>query len=248
MSKHTCSIDDCENPRHARGWCSKHYGAWRHYGDPLFVRARLRGVPCTIEGCEKLTVGRGWCAMHWARWKKHGDPLFTTPPPHVPVACRIAGCPDPKRSRLSDLCEVHYYRLRRTGSAELLPRATETRRCRVCGTEFEAWAAGPGAYCSHVCKGRFDAGHYSRRVRADKDRDRIVTQQIGDRDGWRCHLCAKPVNPKLKHPHPMSATIDHLIPLARGGTHRLNNVKLAHSVCNKRKGTRACNEQLLLIG
>lgn len=30
-----CSIEGCENPFKARGWCSKHYKAWKKHGDPL---------------------------------------------------------------------------------------------------------------------------------------------------------------------------------------------------------------------
>jgi hypothetical protein len=30
----TCSIDDCDTKRYAKGWCSKHYQRWRSHGDP----------------------------------------------------------------------------------------------------------------------------------------------------------------------------------------------------------------------
>ena len=31
----TCSIDGCEKPRKARGWCSAHWSRWHRHGDPL---------------------------------------------------------------------------------------------------------------------------------------------------------------------------------------------------------------------
>lgn len=31
------------------------------------------------------------------------------------------------------------------------------------------------------------------------------------------------------------ATIDHIIPLSKGGTHTYNNVQLAHYICNSKK-------------
>lgn len=31
----TCSIDGCDSPPRARGWCNKHYYRWRRLGDPL---------------------------------------------------------------------------------------------------------------------------------------------------------------------------------------------------------------------
>ena len=35
MAESICSIDGCESPHTARGWCSRHWQRWRKYGDPL---------------------------------------------------------------------------------------------------------------------------------------------------------------------------------------------------------------------
>lgn len=45
----------------------------------------------------------------------------------------------------------------------------------------------------------------------------------------KCHICKKPFT-KAK-----PATIDHIIPIALGGTHNLGNIALAHGGCNSRK-------------
>lgn len=37
MPNATCSIDGCERPRRARGWCQRHYDLWRRNGDPLMA-------------------------------------------------------------------------------------------------------------------------------------------------------------------------------------------------------------------
>jgi hypothetical protein len=62
-------------------------------------------------------------------------------------------------------------------------------------------------------------------------------RQLGERDGWRCHLCRRKVNQKLRGPHPMSASRDHLIPVADGGSNDDWNLALAHWICNVRRGT-----------
>lgn len=51
-----------------------------------------------------------------------------------------------------------------------------------------------------------------------------------------CGICGKPVDFSLKYPHPLSACIDHIIPLAKGGhPSDLNNLQLTHWCCNRQK-------------
>jgi 5-methylcytosine-specific restriction endonuclease McrA len=51
-----------------------------------------------------------------------------------------------------------------------------------------------------------------------------------------CALCGDPINRDLKWPDQMSKSVDHIIPLARGGLHELSNLQWAHVGCNRRKG------------
>ena len=45
MTFPTCSIDGCDNPHTARGWCSLHYARWHRTGDPEHLDPRLhRGI------------------------------------------------------------------------------------------------------------------------------------------------------------------------------------------------------------
>ena len=51
-----------------------------------------------------------------------------------------------------------------------------------------------------------------------------------------CALCGKPVDFSLKYPHPLSATIDHIIPVSKGGHPTdISNLQLAHRCCNRAK-------------
>ena len=82
MSKRTCSIDTCEDPVVGRGWCSRHYQAWRKYGDPLaggHKTGRRRGV-CSIKDCDEVRAGLGWCQAHYTMWRRHGDPEWKPEP------------------------------------------------------------------------------------------------------------------------------------------------------------------------
>jgi len=57
----------------------------------------------------------------------------------------------------------------------------------------------------------------------------LATQSI-------CGICGRPVDKSLKYPDPMSATVDHIIPISRNGDpSALENLQLAHRCCNRAK-------------
>lgn len=68
------------------------------------------------------------------------------------------------------------------------------------------------------------------RAAFDKNKKRIyATQSV-------CALCGRPVDFSLKFPDPMSPTIDHIIPIAKGGhPSDIENLQLAHLACNRKK-------------
>jgi 5-methylcytosine-specific restriction endonuclease McrA len=69
----------------------------------------------------------------------------------------------------------------------------------------------------------------------DQD-ERFAPKDVYERDEWTCGLCRLPVDPGLAWPHPMSASVDHILPLSQGGSHTLANVQCAHLSCNCAKG------------
>lgn len=77
--------------------------------------------------------------------------------------------------------------------------------------------------------------------------ERFNSIEIYERDRWICQLCKKRVNKRLSYPHPYSASLDHIIPLSKGGNHTRANVHLAHLTCNKKAFTGGI-KQLLLFG
>ena len=75
------------------------------------------------------------------------------------------------------------------------------------------------------------------RMEYERNKKRILaTQEI-------CALCGKPVDKTIKYPDPMSATIDHIIPVSKGGhPSDIENLQLAHFKCNRAKSDRLLNE------
>lgn len=62
--------------------------------------------------------------------------------------------------------------------------------------------------------------------------------EIFERDNWICGWCRKNVDASLHYQHPLAATMDHVVPLSRGGRHVRENVQLTHRKCNDEKGAR----------
>lgn len=68
------------------------------------------------------------------------------------------------------------------------------------------------------------------RAQFDKNRKKIYATQTV------CGICGKPVDFSLKFPDPMSPTVDHIIPVAKGGhPSDIDNLQLAHFYCNRAK-------------
>ena len=79
---------------------------------------------------------------------------------------------------------------------------------------------------------------HQRRVRLQGGRfERFDYVEIFERDNWICGICTKPIDNKLKWPNPMSVSLDHIVPVSRGGGHVKENVQSAHLSCNISKGS-----------
>jgi 5-methylcytosine-specific restriction endonuclease McrA len=107
--------------------------------------------------------------------------------------------------------------------------------CRRCGARFTCRVTNDiPAYCSIQCN-RLDGKD---RRRAMERGVRITPARrwaVYERDGWICQLCMRPINRVVRSPHPMSASIDHIVPLFHGGAHSEENWQCAHFICNSRK-------------
>jgi len=66
----------------------------------------------------------------------------------------------------------------------------------------------------------------------------VIRDDIAERDEYRCGLCGEPVDMGVAYPDTQSPSLDHILPLSRGGAHVPENVQLAHLGCNVAKGAR----------
>ena len=86
-----------------------------------------------------------------------------------------------------------------------------------------------------------DRSREIKRERNARRRARILGSPMGDIDLSTlplvdCYLCGLPINHDLRWPDPLSRSIDHVIPLSRGGAHAQFNLAWTHLRCNLSKG------------
>ena len=201
---------------------------------------------CSVVGCEAAVRSRGLCGKHYRQAWRSGDlegaprkraewrtdtvrvrqcrhcGEDTEPSRHAVTQCarcrrdsqgRDCAEPDCDRPvRARDLCSMHYKRLMRaTGAWE--PEPWDDRR-----------------------RNNY---HKRRALKAGSTAGPAFTNaDVYERDGWVCGLCSESVSPDVAYPDPLSASLDHVVPLSLGGAHSLENVQLAHLSCNVRKGAR----------
>ena len=132
---------------------------------------------------------------------------------------------------------------RRTRVSTATPTTTT---CRNCGGAYTTRTRRNGGTCL-ACQKRL-ARQRRRATKTAAFVEPVYRQRIYERDRWRCRLCGKPVKRTAVVPHPMAPTLDHIIPLAAGGTHEPSNVQCAHFICNSIKSAGGGGEQLLLLG
>lgn len=133
--------------------------------------------------------------------------------------------------------------------------------CIKCHESFECTVRGPRRKVCDGCRKQAEREQRrrSRRSYGSNHRKRaraygvpyepIKRADIFNRDGWRCYLCGKKVHMfSGDYSDPLLATLDHIVPMSRGGGHTRDNVRCACAWCNSVKSDGGGGEQLLLIG
>ena len=151
---------------------------------------------------------------------------------------------------------LSYYQLKKERKLD------EVYICKECGKEYTprqymksqglVLYSNPG-YCSHECSRKAQnrlkkfapsgkTGHYYKRARkyGCEYVPGITLKKLIKRDGLRCAICGEMCDPSdhswSEYSGPMYPSMDHKIPMAKGGGHTWNNVQVAHIICNSRKG------------
>lgn len=219
--------------------CNKHYLRFRKHGDPTY-RFKPEGKQvCTVTECGRFVVSNGLCSTHYMRLIRRGS---TADPVRMQKFCEVEGCG--RKHYGKGLCQRHYQR-ERSGLPQRLPGdlIDGTKLCTRClevypidafGTSMRL-ASGKNIYCSSCLS---DLSHIRRANKRANEYEPVSRDVVLERDAWTCHLCSTAIPKDAKWPEPLSASMDHVMPLALGGAHTYENIKSAHLTCNISKGAR----------
>jgi predicted nucleic acid-binding Zn ribbon protein len=110
--------------------------------------------------------------------------------------------------------------------------------CVVCGNSFDTYNPAQKT-CSKECGKRLKHAHKHKRIPKKQLVDKDITlEALYKRDSGVCYLCGKLCDWNDKDGNVVGSnypSIDHMIPISRGGLHAWTNVKLAHFECNWKK-------------
>ncbi|MGP3750907.1 HNH endonuclease [Streptomyces sp. IBSNAI001] len=136
----------------------------------------------------------------------------------------------------SDLCQHRAYNERRKADGRLAAYRLKTRDKHR--AYLRAYWAKHGSVRELYPEATKAADQRRRARKAGAESEIIRPGDVFVRDAWVCALCAGPVDAAATWPSPDSASVDHVVPLSRGGSHTMENVTTAHLRCNLSKGNR----------
>lgn len=71
-----CSIDGCDKPHYARGWCSMHHWRWRHHGDPTkTIRIQRKGF-VLVGGDDECWLWHGHTVKGYGSLRVNGRHVY----------------------------------------------------------------------------------------------------------------------------------------------------------------------------
>lgn len=244
-----CGLTLSPSPR-PRRFCSTYCGTSAWYaaqGEPLAT-----SQPCRCVMCDAPTFGgksqRGPRSEYCSAECKNAARTARARASVAVSTC--AGCPKAARPK-SKFCSVdcrlaHQVRQRPARACEwepcgslFVPLGRHGSSSRFCCKSHKSkfikrlqWPDGPDGLRNHRKmtnrRGRMLATEY----------EVIDPRAVFERDDWRCYLCSVAVSKDVPQYSATFATLDHVIPLSKGGAHTYANIKTACFPCNTRKGNR----------
>lgn len=199
-------------------------------GANFWKRSGARDKYCSRDCVHKYRIKRPpaprYCKVHLGQCNVCAKPMVSSRRVHTYWICSTT-C---KERHLNQKYVESLDRMRKRYQSQL--QAT-TKTCVECGDEFTVTLHSERIYCTERCGKKACKRERNHRVRSRSISGKTVRfTEIWIRDRGICQLCHRPINRSLRAPDPRCASLDHITPLSRGGTHEPRNVQLAHFRCN----------------
>ncbi|MYW28291.1 hypothetical protein GT040_03150 [Streptomyces sp. SID2119] len=136
----------------------------------------------------------------------------------------------------TELCQQRAYNKRRAADGRLVAYRQRTRDRHA--TYLRAYWAEHGSVRELYPEATKAADQRRRARKMGAESEVVRAADVFMRDAWTCSLCKGTVDASAAWPDPESASVDHVVPLSRGGSHTMANVRTAHLGCNLSKGNR----------
>jgi 5-methylcytosine-specific restriction endonuclease McrA len=265
-----CMVEDCKGKVVSFGYCAVHYGRLKKFGDVNTFKKVAKynqNDICKVDGCNSRMKAKELCNKHYLMWKKHGDPKGGK----YEMKVRKAIDHDDGTRTCSDceqrlpLSEFHKDKTATGG------RRSKCKSCRInlvkdwyqdnkerqSGREKKRRRANVEKYAEkealRYIKDRDKriglATEHSHRRKARKLKTviekGISKNALKKKFGTKCFYCEKEMDFSVGVGRKFNkdmATIEHLIPLARGGEHTWENTVLACRHCNISKNAKTIAE------
>lgn len=231
--------DECDLPQWAQGKCSKHYSAMRmangqrprypyvcevcHLNGESYTKSSRMHPACSARTSLKPLVMSRSTELAVIETRRYlARPVNVLPKGQIMFAGTCWNCGAQwvdyiLRHSCSDKCRKALHQ-----AASRRARLTRKNKNEEQG----------------LSRGHGKKGHRSRARKYGVDYHPGITDlSIFEASGWVCQLCFGFADPREKTGLWMP-TLDHIIPMARGGAHVRENLQLAHMICNSYKGDR----------
>lgn len=218
MPDSTCSVVVCERQSKARGLCGAHYTRWNRYGDPEHVPPRTQRLLDRQQSSNRTCTKCQECK-------------------DLTEFSRDATRPCGYRPHCKS-CATAVTKVWRARNMEHLRHYVAQRRQEDGGAHAAYMAAYLPEWKRTNPERLRDYTHRRRALKAATAFTAIDYDKIWLACGGSCPDCGCVIERSAPWPTATFASIDHIIPLSRGGMHAQDNLRYTCLPCNMKKGAK----------